>query len=346
MIRPHSSTYTPQVFERKINGYKYRSRSPPRGSPQKDIETKERLSRPMPMSARKGKLQKSRNDVLINQARLPFSSKQYGKGREEGAGGDSATVDYTRFVKAQEEMRPNTAPPGAQDGGELFGTSPTDAGVTDGTATEAKSGTKGFPKRDKRRPKTAGSVRISNDSDLPMVEGKWDPSTGHLEGGLAEAFEDGPDDDASLGIMQDPGDEMSIADSIGEGDIIALEGEDLEKAKQEKRRNLATSRELEVIARNRLGRRSGRDLPRSWHVSRDCQTTPQTNSVQSATSFLAERVSDTSSPPIANVNCFSSNFLLFTSDYNNSPQTTVYTIPVIGINPGLQEVPRETDCGT
>ncbi len=256
LIRPHSSSYTPQVFDRKINGYRYRSRSPPRGSPQKDIETKEWLSRPKPLSARKGKLQKSRHDVLINQARIPFSSKQYGKGREGRVQAEIPRLwTSTRFAREQEERRPNTAPAGAPDGGGLDDGTPRDPRNAGDTENRAKSGARGSPAGGgKRRPKTAGNMRTTNES-VPVAEGKWDPSTGHLEGALAESFDNGPDDDASLGIMQDPGDDMSIADSIGEGDFMALSGEDLEKAKLDKRRNLATAHELAVMERKGRAKR-------------------------------------------------------------------------------------------
>ena len=248
-IRPHSSTYTPQVFDRKINGYRYRSRSPPRGSPQKDIETEERLSRPKPLSARKGKLHRSRHDILIHNAQLPFASKQYSKGREGKEQPEMPRLwTSTRFAREKEERRPNTAPAGVvgADATGLDGVSPRDAWDEDERGEAKETG-----KKKKRRPMTAAVVRADGESKSgnDMAGARWDPSTGHLEGGLA--FDDGRDDDASLGIMQDLGDDASIADSIGEGGVFegAMSGEDLEKAKLEKRRSLATARELAVMER-------------------------------------------------------------------------------------------------
>ena len=232
-IRPRSSTYTPQHFERRINGYKYRSRSPPRGSPQKDTETSDRLTRPKPLSARTGKLLKSRHDVLIEQAKIPYAKKQYGKGRDGMKQMEMPRLwTSTRFAREQEAKRPNTAPNPSGDSMGLAGTTPREEG--EGKA-RLNSGSPGKSKN-KHRPKTAANVRDGRD-DKRQTEGKWDPSTMHID------IDKDLDDDASLGIMHDPGDDTSIVDSIGEGSF------DLEKAKLEKRRNLATAHELAVMDR-------------------------------------------------------------------------------------------------
>ena len=113
----------------------------------------------------------------------------------------------------------------------LDGVSPRDARDEDERGEAKETG-----KKKKRRPMTAAVVRADGESKSgnDMAGARWDPSTGHLEGGLA--FDDGRDDDSSLGIMQDLGDDASIADSIGEGGVFegAMSGEDLEKAKLEK----------------------------------------------------------------------------------------------------------------
>ena len=274
-IRPHSGSYTPEVYERTINGYRYRSRSPPRGSYERDVETERRLSRPSVLSARKGKLQKGYQDFLNESQGLPYSSKQYGKGREEEVSlpGLWTTARFrretSRMQESQDEERPITAPAGA-----LFDGGTAGLGATEPDDSSSAGADPGAP----QRPKTAAAIpsESTSKSKTKGKQGKhqsgrkngehggevaptnaWDPSSTIGTGGFGGIGD--MDDDASLGIAHDLDEEMSLADSIGEGAGAQtnkqLKDEELERAKREKRMNLMTSREKEALLKREDARK-------------------------------------------------------------------------------------------
>ena len=268
-IRPHSGTYTPLVHDRTVNGYRYRSRSPPRGSYERDVETERRLSRPRVLSARKGKLQKGYQDFLNEQHAQPYSAKQYGKGRKEEVSLPAlwTTARYrreaTRMQETFEEERPVTAPAGA-----LFDTGTVGLGETEPDDSSSAGG----DQRANQRPKTAATTTTSGEETKRDKQQKhrkpkkdkdggviaptkaWDPST--MGAGEMSAIGD-MDDDASLGIAHDLDEEMSLADSIGEpgGLPQQLADEALEQAKRKKRMSLMTSREKEALLKREDARK-------------------------------------------------------------------------------------------
>lgn len=273
-IRPHSGSYTPEVYDRTVNGYRYRSRSPPRGSFARDVETEKRLSRPSVLSSRKGKLQKGYQDFLNEAQEQPYSSKQYGKGRpgkeEVSLPGLWTTARFRReterMQESMDEERPITAPAGG-----LFDAATAGLGATEPDDSSSAGGAN----TSQQRPKTAAVTPAASDKGKRKSKGKgggrkkgekggevaptnaWDPaSTLGTDGfgGIGDM-----DDDASLGIAHDLDEEMSLADSIGEGagtgGNTQLKNEELERAKRMKRMSLMTTREKEALIKREDARK-------------------------------------------------------------------------------------------
>jgi hypothetical protein len=308
-IRPHSGSFTPQVYDRNINGYRYRSRSPPRGAFEKDIETKQRLTRPKVLSARRGKLQRGYQDFLIEQQKQPYSSKQYGKGRGDEdveLPGLWTTARFkretARMRETLEDDRPTTAPAGG-----MFDT----AGTLGLDGTTPPLGAEGEGRGEKVRPKTA--IPFSPDTEKKGGKSKsnttanaasWDPSTMHVEVAM--------DDDASLGIAHDMDDEASLADSIGEGGSgvapLQLKDEELEEAKRQKRLSMMTNKEVLAHAKREADKKLMEKRAKKFAPKQRIPPNPTDELCAECDEFFDGKI---------------------------------YTIPIIGVNPGMQERFRE-----
>ena len=199
-------------LNRTINGYRYRTRSPPRGAIAKGVEIPDETRRPASASYLRGAMTRGANEIFNAKNHVPYSERQFRKGREGKAAAVLPGLLTTQRLLSWADVptRPSTAPgsmgieesPSRRESERDEPILPSPA-QRPHTAKSAGSEQKVINKI--KRPKSSAA---STETRSPLwvipatgadeAQG-WDPTAFPTPG---HADED--DDDASVGIVQDP----------------------------------------------------------------------------------------------------------------------------------------------
>jgi hypothetical protein len=186
----HSSPYTRKCYYRQVNGYKYRTQSPPRGSTKSQLNIPGETRRPHSSSLLRGHVVRGQKDIFNEKNRIPYRGTQLGKG---GAiPGKSITRQFPDL------RRPSTAPEAS--------TGPPSSGRAKKTTqlpSKSLNNQKRQPKTvESRRPRTATSPTGHKNVDNKRPKSCAASQSGG-EGWDPNVIPDGEDDDASVGIIAD-----------------------------------------------------------------------------------------------------------------------------------------------
>ena len=214
-FRAHNETMRESHY-RNINGYKYRTRSPPRGAVKKEITMPEE-KRPSSSSYLRGHVPRGQNDILNRKNNIPYSVRQLCKGREGKEAAVLPALQTTMRLLSWEQQRPSTAPAG------MGGTAPLGdahefvdaksikkvvhlpAAATEQrpqTAAAASQVQQKHHKKSSGRGRPKSSTDAANVGESPLFRVTDEAGQAH-QGWDGTAYVEEEDDDASVGIMQD-----------------------------------------------------------------------------------------------------------------------------------------------